>query len=79
MLIKVKNLAGNLIELNVDEDNAVGDVKLSVQQKTGIPPGQQRLIFGGKNMADEKTLKTYQVQQGAILHLVLALRGGRAN
>ena len=42
----------------------------------GIPPQQQRLIFGGKQMVDDKTVSEYGVNAGSVLHLVLALRGG---
>jgi ubiquitin-like protein Nedd8 len=47
-----------------------------VEEKEGIPPVQQRLIFGGKQMADDKTASEYNLEGGAMLHLVLALRGG---
>jgi ubiquitin-like protein Nedd8 len=47
-----------------------------VEEKEGIPPAQQRLIYGGKQMADDKTAQDYQLEGGATLHLVLALRGG---
>jgi len=43
----------------------------------GIPPPQQRLIFGGKQMMDDKTVNEYNVNAGSVLHLVLALRGGK--
>jgi len=48
-----------------------------VEEKEGIPPVQQRLIFGGKQMSDDKTALEYNLEGGATLHLVLALRGGR--
>jgi len=37
---------------------------------------QQRLIFAGKQMAEGKTAKDYNIEGGTVLHLVLALRGG---
>ena len=48
-----------------------------LEEKEGIPPPQQRLIFSGKQMNDEKTAADYKVQGGSVLHLVLALRGGQ--
>ena len=47
-----------------------------MEEKEGIPPPQQRLIFGGKQMADDKTAEEYKIKAGDVLHLVLALRGG---
>jgi ubiquitin-like protein Nedd8 len=51
-------------------------VKERVEEKEGIPPPQQRLIFSGRAMADDKTAADYGIKAGATLHLVLALRGG---
>ncbi|KAJ6180230.1 hypothetical protein N7519_010691 [Penicillium mononematosum] len=56
----------------------VSRIKERVEEKEGIPPVQQRLIFGGKQMADDKTASEYNLEGGATLHLVLALRGGCA-
>ena len=50
--------------------------KERVEEKEGIPPPQQRLIFGGKQMADDKKASEYNIEGGSVLHLVLALRGG---
>ncbi|ODQ68585.1 ubiquitin, partial [Nadsonia fulvescens var. elongata DSM 6958] len=51
-------------------------VKERVEEREGIPPAQQRLIYSGKQMTDEKLISEYNLQPGAQLHLVLALRGG---
>lgn len=51
-------------------------IKERVEEKEGIPPAQQRLIFSGKQMNDDKTANDYKVTGGSVLHLVLALRGG---
>ena len=60
-----------------------GQTRLSIHSASklrhfvlGIPPSQQRLIFGGKQMTDDKTVSEYNVNPGSVLHLVLALRGG---
>ena len=47
-----------------------------VEEKEGIPPAQQRLIFSGKQLNDEKKVQEYKIMAGSVLHLVLALRGG---
>ncbi|KIL56932.1 hypothetical protein M378DRAFT_434791, partial [Amanita muscaria Koide BX008] len=52
-------------------------IKEKVEEQSGVPPQQQRLIFGGRQMADDKTAKDFNISAGAVLHLVLALRGGR--
>ncbi|KAL1310919.1 hypothetical protein AAFC00_001145 [Neodothiora populina] len=72
MQIKVRTLTGKEIELDIEPD-----YKERVEEKEGIPPVQQRLIFGGKQMNDDKTAAEYNLEGGATLHLVLALRGGR--
>lgn len=76
MLIKVKTLTGKEIEIDIEPTDKVERIKERVEEKEGIPPPQQRLIFSGKQMNDEKTAADYKVQGGSVLHLVLALRGG---
>jgi len=76
MQIKVKNLAGRVLEIDIDPTDTIEKIKERVEEKEGIPPQQQRLIFGGKAMSDEKTVADYNIAAGNTLHLVLALRGG---
>ncbi|CAO2652208.1 Nn.00g004910.m01.CDS01 [Neocucurbitaria sp. VM-36] len=73
---RVRTLTGKEIELDIEPDYKVSRIKERVEEKEGIPPAQQRLIYGGKQMADDKTAQDYQLEGGATLHLVLALRGG---
>ncbi|KAI9472931.1 ubiquitin-related domain-containing protein [Zychaea mexicana] len=78
MLIKVKTLTGKEIEIDIEPNDKISRIKERVEEKEGIPPPQQRLIFGGKQMADEMTASEYSITGGSVLHLVLALRGGCA-
>ncbi|ETW84203.1 hypothetical protein HETIRDRAFT_439061 [Heterobasidion irregulare TC 32-1] len=78
MLIKVKTLTGKEIELDIDPDDKITRIKEKVEEQSGVPPPQQRLIFGGRQMPDDKTAKDFNITAGAVLHLVLALRGGQA-
>ena len=76
-MIKVKTLTGKDIEIDIEPSDTVERIKERVEEKEGIPPVQQRLIFAGKQMNDEKTARDYNIEGGSVLHLVLALRGGR--
>ncbi|KAH0721431.1 hypothetical protein KY285_006610 [Solanum tuberosum] len=76
-MIKVKTLTGKEIEIDIEPTDTIDRIKERVEEKEGIPPVQQRLIYAGKQLADDKTAKDYNIEGGSVLHLVLALRGGR--
>ena len=74
--IFIKTLTGRKQALNFEPENQVLAIKQALQEKEGIQVDQIKLIHSGKQLADDKTLESYNIAAGATIHMVLQLRGG---
>ena len=71
ILIFVKTLTGKILALDVEPSDTIKNVKRKIQDKEGIPPSQQHLIFRRQELKDHQTLDEYKVTDKSSVHLRL--------
>ena len=76
MQLFIKTITGETTTVEVDPDETILDIKHQIRDKKGISPNDQRLIFAGKQLEDNRTLTQYKIEMDSTLHLVLGVRGG---
>lgn len=76
MKIFIVTFSGRSITMEVDPQDKVASIKAKLQDREGVQPEEQRLLFQGKQLEDEYTLDDYQIEKNSTVHLVIRVRGG---
>ncbi|KAH7408784.1 hypothetical protein DE146DRAFT_605173 [Phaeosphaeria sp. MPI-PUGE-AT-0046c] len=74
-IIYIKTLSGKTIVVNSDPSWTIVRMKTAIEEIEGIPSGQQRLIFDGRQLEDHRTLLDYNIKPESSLHLAISLQG----
>ncbi|CAF1425403.1 unnamed protein product [Rotaria magnacalcarata] len=78
MKIFIRRFTGKTLTLDALAQDKIERLKCRIYIMEGILVGQQRLIFAGKQLEDERTLADYGILHESTFHLVLPLRGGKS-
>ena len=67
----VKTLMGDVITIEVEDTDTIAMVKEKIEKAEGIPQNEQRLMFNNKKLADNRTIKDYNIEEEETLQLVI--------
>ena len=70
----IKTLTGKSYKVNASDFKTIADLKQNISEKIGFSVDQQRLIFGGNQLEDDRTLNDYNIKNGSVVHVVLRIR-----
>jgi len=73
--IIIKQQTGSETTIRCSASDSIDNIKHKIQEKEAIPPDEQRLIFGSRQLEDGCTLSDYNIQNGATVHMIMRLRG----
>lgn len=76
MQLFVKTLQGQTITADVEANDTISDLKRKITEKENLPATEQRIIYSGKQLDDDRTFADYNISDSATLHLLARLKGG---
>ena len=74
--VQIRSLTGKEIPIKVHHKMTVSELKNSIEKIDQTPFDQQRLVYNGKQLEDERTLDYYGVKEDTVIHIILRIRGG---
>ena len=74
--IKIRSLTGKETSVNVHHKMIVSELKNMIEKIDQTPFDQQRLVYNGKQLEDDRTLDYYGIKPDTVVHIILRIRGG---